>query len=192
MLHIECIDTTNSNTLVEGNLYYGFPTGGGALYVSRFPREGSHMGAYQRSRFNILTEEDFIAKKEALEVKSVAEVSKLLEQEVVLENEGFIEAEQVIKEVVEEVSMEVSNVEKGTFECDVSYMENDQKVETVQERVVVKELGLTDKEILSSKVPLVEDDQEQIIETKLQESTVVESNKESEENQYEQLCIFDF
>ncbi|MFY0516382.1 hypothetical protein ACOMCU_00935 [Lysinibacillus sp. UGB7] len=193
MLHIECIDSTNSNTLENGNLYYGFPTGGGALYVSRFPREGSHMGAFQRSRFNILTEEDFIAKKEALEVKPVALVSKLFKQEVALEKEGIIkeiiEADQVIEEVVEEATIEL--VERSDVKKRTSDIENDQKVEAIQESVT-KGIDLIDEEILSSEIPLVEDVQEQIVETKLQKSTVVESNKESEEEQYKQLSIFDF
>ncbi|MBG9693269.1 hypothetical protein ABD91_21265 [Lysinibacillus sphaericus] len=182
MLHLECIDTTNSNTLVEGNLYYGFPTGGGALYVSRFPSEGSHMGAYQRSRFNILTEEDFIAKKEAL-------ASKLFKQEIALEKEviikEIIEADQIIEGVVEEASIELgetSDVKKRT-----SDMENGQKVEVIKESVTMG----NDEEIVASEIPLVEDVQEQIVETKLQKSTVVQLNKESEENQYKQLSIFD-
>lgn len=121
MLYIECIDTANSNTLKNGNLYYGFPTCGGALYVSRFPREGSHMGAYQRSRFNILTEENFISKKEALEVKAVALVSKQFKKEAASENDKIIEAIIEVEEVVEEVSIEVvetSDVKKITSESE--------------------------------------------------------------------------
>lgn len=278
MLYIECIDTMNCNTLQEGNLYYGFPTGGKALYVSRFPREGSHMGAYQRSRFNILEEEDFIAKKKALETKPATLVSELIEQEVALENEGLVEtmneAEKVSEVVVEEASTEVIkvlNVEKETSEAilkervyhyqyisphysrtyevygfinslgkavlykdealtiligvtsreniivvselereinlidypvfikaikfgdldDVPCIKGNNKVETVQKRVA-EEVDLVDEEISSSEVPLLEEEQEQIVESKLQENIMVESSKKLDEDQYEQLSIFDF
>lgn len=52
-----CIQASNTTNLVAEETYYLFPHGGEAYYVSRFPRQGSHLGAYQKLNFAIVDEE---------------------------------------------------------------------------------------------------------------------------------------
>lgn len=52
-----CIQETNSSNLKKNEKYYLFPHGQGAYFVSRFPTEGSHFGAYQRGYFKIVKEQ---------------------------------------------------------------------------------------------------------------------------------------
>lgn len=49
-----CIQETNSSNLKKDETYYLYPHGGNAYYASRFPREGSHFGAYQKHYFEIV------------------------------------------------------------------------------------------------------------------------------------------
>lgn len=51
-----CVEATNTTNLVVGETYYLFPHGGSAYYVSRFPRKGSHIGAYQKHYFELVDE----------------------------------------------------------------------------------------------------------------------------------------
>jgi len=51
-----CIDTGSSTNLQNGNKYYLFPHGSQAFHASRFQREGSHFGTYQKERFKIIEE----------------------------------------------------------------------------------------------------------------------------------------
>lgn len=55
MLLGRCVDPGPSSNLKKGEVYYLFPHGGLAYYASRFPRAESHFGAYQRSRFELVT-----------------------------------------------------------------------------------------------------------------------------------------
>lgn len=48
-----CVDSGSSTNLKIDEIYYLFPHGGQAFNVSRFPREGSHFGTYQKARFQI-------------------------------------------------------------------------------------------------------------------------------------------
>ena len=49
-----CVDSGSSTNLQIDEIYYLFPHGGQAFNVSRFPREGSHFGTYQKDRFQIV------------------------------------------------------------------------------------------------------------------------------------------
>ncbi|MBG9479392.1 hypothetical protein [Lysinibacillus sphaericus] len=53
-----CIKETNSSNLKKGKKYYLFPDGGNAYYASRFPRKGSHFGAYQKHYFEIVKDHE--------------------------------------------------------------------------------------------------------------------------------------
>lgn len=53
-----CIQATNSSNLKKGEKYYLFPHGRTAYFVSRFPTEGSHFGAYQKHYFEVLENQD--------------------------------------------------------------------------------------------------------------------------------------
>lgn len=53
-----CIQETNSSNLKKDEKYYLFPHGQGAYFVSRFPTEGSHFGAYQKHYFEIVKDQD--------------------------------------------------------------------------------------------------------------------------------------
>lgn len=52
-----CIDAGNTGNLEVGTVYYLFEHGTTSYYVSRFNRPGSHMGGYQKSKFEIVDEE---------------------------------------------------------------------------------------------------------------------------------------
>lgn len=54
MLQGKCVDTGGSANLTKGELYYLFPHGGHAYCASRFPRPGSHFGAYQKNHFELV------------------------------------------------------------------------------------------------------------------------------------------
>lgn len=54
MLQGKCVDTGGSTNLTKGELYYLFPHGGHAYCASRFPRPGSHFGAYQKNHFELV------------------------------------------------------------------------------------------------------------------------------------------
>ena len=54
MLQGKCVDTGGSTNLTKGEVYYLFPHGGQAYYASRFPRDGSHFGAYQKNHFELV------------------------------------------------------------------------------------------------------------------------------------------
>lgn len=54
MLQGKCVDTGGSTNLTKGELYYLFPHGGHAYCASRFPRPGSHFGAYQENHFELV------------------------------------------------------------------------------------------------------------------------------------------
>lgn len=54
MLQGKCVDTGGSTNLTKGEVYYFFPHGGQAYYASRFPRAGSHFGAYQKNHFELV------------------------------------------------------------------------------------------------------------------------------------------
>ncbi|WP_313429626.1 hypothetical protein [Siminovitchia terrae] len=49
-----CMDTGNSTVLREGKEYFVFPTGSSYYYVSNFGSVNSHMGAFQRSMFQVI------------------------------------------------------------------------------------------------------------------------------------------
>lgn len=52
MLKVECINASNTASLVVGMIYYAFPfPGGEAAYISRFPDKNSHFGCFQLNRF---------------------------------------------------------------------------------------------------------------------------------------------
>lgn len=53
-----CIQETNSSNLKKDEKYYIFPHGQSAYFVSRFPTEGSHFGAYQKHYFKVLEDQD--------------------------------------------------------------------------------------------------------------------------------------
>ena len=54
MLQGKCVDTGGSTNLTKGELYYLFPHGGHAYCASRFPRPGSHFGAYKKNHFELV------------------------------------------------------------------------------------------------------------------------------------------
>lgn len=54
MLRGKCVDTGGSTNLTKGEVYYLFPHGGQAYCASRFPRAGSHFGAYQKNHFELV------------------------------------------------------------------------------------------------------------------------------------------
>lgn len=54
MLQGKCVDTGGSTNLTKGEMYYLFPHGGHAYCASRFPRPGSHFGAYQKNHFELV------------------------------------------------------------------------------------------------------------------------------------------
>ena len=54
MLQGKCIDNGGSMNLTKGEVYYLFPHGGHAYCASRFPRPGSHFGAYQKNHFELV------------------------------------------------------------------------------------------------------------------------------------------
>jgi len=47
-----CVDASMSTNLMVGKKYYLFEHGAHAFYVSRFPKEMTHFGAYSKSRFD--------------------------------------------------------------------------------------------------------------------------------------------
>jgi hypothetical protein len=54
MLQGKCIDANTCTNLKVGEVYYLFPHGGSAYEVSRFPYVGSHVGTYQKCRFELV------------------------------------------------------------------------------------------------------------------------------------------
>ncbi|MCL1701599.1 Holliday junction resolvase RecU [Lysinibacillus sp. Bpr_S20] len=52
-----CIQAPEKSNLVEGEIYFLFPHGGLAYNVSKFSRPGSHFGTYQKSRFEVISED---------------------------------------------------------------------------------------------------------------------------------------
>lgn len=59
MLKGICVNVEGVNGLKKGETYYLFECGQIAFYVSNFPKENTHLGAYQRSRFELIEEEVF-------------------------------------------------------------------------------------------------------------------------------------
>ena len=119
MLYVQCIDTTTSTVLVAGELYYAFPFGAGtAAYISRFPREGSHMGGFQMSRFKVITEEEFMKvteeKKRKVQMIQERKEKMLKEMELAVQPEGAAatvaepEAVEVIQDVITERAPETA------------------------------------------------------------------------------------
>lgn len=51
-----CIDDSMTTVLVAGETYFLVPHGSENVYVSRFPRSGSHFGCFQKSRFELVNE----------------------------------------------------------------------------------------------------------------------------------------
>lgn len=51
-----CINDFNSSILKKGEIYYLFPCGKNAFYVSHFNRVTAHFGAFSKSRFEIVEE----------------------------------------------------------------------------------------------------------------------------------------
>lgn len=58
MLRGICIDAGQSSNLEVGCVYYLFEHGTLAYYASNFPKEFSHFGAYAKSKFEIIKEEE--------------------------------------------------------------------------------------------------------------------------------------
>lgn len=52
-----CIQAPEKSNLIEGEIYYLFPHGNLFFEASRFPHSGSHFGTYQKSCFEIITED---------------------------------------------------------------------------------------------------------------------------------------
>lgn len=51
MLHVECVDATNTSVLLEDDHYYAFPVNSSHAYISKFPNEKAHTGCYSLQRF---------------------------------------------------------------------------------------------------------------------------------------------
>lgn len=84
-----CIQAPDKSNLVEGEIYYLFPHGGLAYNVSRFPHPGAHFGTYQKSRFEIIVEEDVMVQELKRPDKlPVLKSGKVYEAELIWKSKG--------------------------------------------------------------------------------------------------------